>query len=142
MEKNNLKESIVKAGKGLWNTFPILVGTILFISLLVTLIPQDFYLKIFTSNIWIDSFIGSLVGSVSAGNPVVSYIIGGELLKKGIGLIAVTAFIVSWATVGFVHLPAESYLLGKKFALVRNLISFFFSILVAVLVFFILEVGL
>ena len=140
MAKKNFKQSVKKAGKMLWKAFPLILGTILLVSLITSLIPQEFYVKIFTKNIWIDSFIGSLIGSISAGTPLVSYILGGEFLEKGVGLIAVTAFIVAWVTVGVVQLPAESYLLGKKFAIIRNLLSFLFSILVAILTVVILEV--
>ena len=132
------KLAVFQAGKMFWKVSPLILGTILLISLIVTLIPQSFYLKIFTQNIWFDSFVGSLIGSISAGNPITSYILGGELLKIGVGLIAVTAFLVAWVTVGIVQLPAESMILGRKFALIRNLLSFIFAIIVAVLTFFIL----
>ncbi len=139
MKKNNLREAIFKAGKGLWNTFPFILGTILLVSLIVTLIPKSFYVSIFRGNLLTDSFIGSLVGSISAGNPITSYIMGGELLEQGISLIAVTAFLVSWVTVGFVQLPAESFMLGKRFAILRNFSSFIFAIIVAILTFLILS---
>lgn len=133
------KQAVFKAGKMLWNVTPLILGTILLVSLIVTLIPQSFYLKVFTQNIWFDSFIGSLIGSVSAGNPLMSYILGGELLAQGISLIAVTAFLVAWVTVGIVQLPAESMILGRRFAIWRNLLSFVFAIIVALLTVLILE---
>ncbi len=74
------------------------------------------------------------MGSLFAGNPINSYIIGGELLKQGVGLVAVTAFLVSWITVGFVSLPGEIMFLGKKFAILRNVLAFLFSIIIAVVV--------
>jgi hypothetical protein len=116
-----------------YRVLPLILGTILLVSLLVTIIPKSFYLAVFQGNVVLDPVIGSAVGSVSAGNPLVSYIIGGELLKQGISLIAVTAFIVAWVTVGFVQLPAESMILGKKFAFIRNILSFVFAIVVALL---------
>jgi uncharacterized membrane protein YraQ (UPF0718 family) len=130
--KNNFKNSVKKAGKSLWRMFPIILGTILLVSLANTLIPKSFYTSIFGGNI-IDPIIGSAVGSILAGNPVVSYILGGELLKHGISLIAVTAFILSWVTVGLVQLPAEASILGKKFALTRNITAFILSIFGAVI---------
>ena len=62
-----------------------------------------------------------------------SYVIGGELLKNGVSLVAVMAFIVSWVTVGTVQLPAESLMLGRKFALLRNGISLIMAIAISVL---------
>ena len=129
----SMKESILKASKGLWKMFPIILGTILLVSLISALVPQSFYSRIFTGNHFLDPFIGSLIGSISAGIPLISYILGGELLKQGISLLAVTAFLVAWVTVGIIQLPAEMMILGKKFALLRNLISFVFAIIVAII---------
>lgn len=131
-EKPDLKQSTFKAAKALYRALPLILGTILLASL-SSLIPKSFYTKIFSENIIADSFIGSLIGSISAGNPISSYILGGELLKQGVSLIAVTSFIVAWVTVGIIQLPAESFMLGKKFAITRNVLSFIFSIIVAII---------
>jgi hypothetical protein len=45
----------------------------------------------------------------------------------------VTAFLVAWVTVGIIQLPAEIMMLGKRFAITRNILSFIFSILVAIM---------
>uniref|UniRef100_A9A735 Permease n=1 Tax=Methanococcus maripaludis (strain C6 / ATCC BAA-1332) TaxID=444158 RepID=A9A735_METM6 len=136
----SLKSSTKKSAKSLWNAFPLIVGTILLVSLITTLVPKSFYLKIFSKSTILDSFIGSLIGSISAGNPIVSYVLAGELLNEGISLIAVTAFLVSWVTVGIIQLPAESAILGKRFAFLRNITSFGLSIIVAIITVSILQV--
>lgn len=142
-EQNKFKEfkqALFQAARGLWNASPLIIGTILLVSLISTLIPKVWYSKIFTGNSFIDSFLGSLAGSVSAGSPIISYIIAGELSKQGVGLVAITAFIVAWVTVGVVQLPAESAILGKKFAITRNLLSFLFSIIIAIVLVSILNI--
>jgi len=132
MDIIRIKESIRKSARALYRSLPLILGTILLVSLMLALIPKSFYLKIFTNNQILDPLIGSFIGSVSAGNPLVSYIIGGELLKQGISLLAVISFIVAWVTVGIIQLPAESFMLGKKFAIIRNISAFILAILVAV----------
>ncbi len=139
MKKNRFKNSMFKAAKSLVNTLPIIFGTILLFSLIITIIPKSFYLSIFKNSIF-DPILGSLVGSISAGNPITSYILGGEFLEQGVGLMAVTAFLVAWVSVGVIQLPAESMILGKKFAVLRNLSSFIFAIIVAILTVIILGV--
>ena len=139
-KESNLKESFSVAAKRLGKMFPIMMGVILLVSLFITLIPKSFYVLAFRGNVFIDSFIGAIIGSISTGIPITSYIIGGELLEQGISLVAVTAFIVTWVTVGVIQFPAEAFLLGKKFALRRNVISFIFSIIVAILTVLILGV--
>jgi len=135
-----MRQSALKAAKGLWMSAPMILGTILLVSLISAIVPGLFYTSVFSKNAFLDSFIGSLIGSVSAGNPITSYIFGGEMLNQGVGLTAVTAFIVSWVTVGLIQLPAESAILGKKFTLIRNLIAFVFSIIVAIITVLILGV--
>ncbi len=125
--------AINKAAKNLLKSLPIILGTVLSVALINVLIPPSFYAKIFTKHILLDSLIGDLIGSLLAGNPVTSYILGGEFLDQGISLAAVTAFIVAWVTVGIIQLPAESVILGKRFALLRNMSSFVLSIFAALI---------
>ena len=140
-ENNKLiKQALFKAIKGLWMAFPMILGTILLISLISAIVPKSFYTSIFSQNSFLNSLIGSLVGSISAGNPITSYIFGGEMLNQGIGLITVTAFLVSWVTVGLIQLPAESAILGRKFAIIRNITAFILSIFVAIITVLILGV--
>ena len=113
---------------------PIIIGVLLLISLVNATIPAEAYAGLFTGNVLIDPVLGAAFGSIAGGNPITSYIIGGELIAAHISLTAVTAFILSWVTVGLISLPAEMDLLGKRFAVIRNLLSFLFSILIALLV--------
>ncbi len=124
----NLKRAIFRAGSSLWKMLPIILGTILLVSLVNVLVPRNFYLSLFRGNLFLDSLIGGLVGSILVGNPVMSYILGGEFLERGVSLVAVTSFILAWVTVGVVQLPAEATILGKKFAIIRNVISFILAI--------------
>ncbi|MBU0536281.1 MAG: permease [Nanoarchaeota archaeon] len=131
-DKKQLKQAVFKAAKQLWRTFPVLVGAMLLVSLASALIPKEIYAAIFSLNPILDSFIGAFIGSILAGNPVTSYILGGEFLKQGVSLVAVSAFLIAWVTVGIVQLPAESMLLGRRFAFIRNITAFFFAIISAV----------
>jgi hypothetical protein len=134
MASSVYRESATKT----WNSFrqnaPILLGMLLLISLFIKSVPKSLYSSVFTGNLVLDPFLGAVFGSITTGNPLNSYIIGGELLAQGIGMVAITAFILSWVTVGLVQLPAESLMLGKRFSLARNLVSFLTAIIAAILV--------
>jgi uncharacterized membrane protein YraQ (UPF0718 family) len=119
---NNFKQSI-----------PILLGVILLIAMITTAVPTDIFKKIFSGNFIFDSLIGAAIGSIAAGNPITSYVIGGELLVQGISLIAVTAFILTWVTIGIVQMPAEILMLGKRFAITRNILAFLSAIIISIL---------
>ena len=126
----NPKEAIRKAAKAMGAAFPMIIGIIILISLFNTLVPTSSYKILFRGTIF-DPVVGALLGSIVAGNPVTSYLISGDLLKQGISLLAVTAFMVAWVTVGVIQLPAEIQFLGKKFAIARNVSAFLFSLVVA-----------
>ncbi len=129
----NTKKSFVKTANSFRQVLPIILGMILLVSLSLVAIPKNFYANIFTGDKIIDPLFGAIFGSIAAGNPITSYIIGGELLKQGISLIAITAFILAWVTVGIIQLPAESLMLGKRFAVTRNIASFVTALIVAIL---------
>jgi len=130
----NFFRSARKTGRSFLQILPVLLGVLLLLSLISAAVPPEVYGDIFTGNGVIDPFLGALFGSVAGGNPITSYIIGGELLSVNVSLAAVTAFILSWVTVGLISLPAEMEIMGRRFAVVRNLVSFLFAIVVAVLV--------
>ncbi|MCK4456785.1 MAG: hypothetical protein KAW39_03505 [Thermoplasmata archaeon] len=109
----------------------MLIGVVLLLGLFRTFVSKETISSVFTGDVMSDTLIGALIGSVSAGNPILSYIIGGELLNEHVSLFAVTSFIVAWVTVGMVQLPAEAAILGKRFAIVRNILSFILAILVS-----------
>jgi uncharacterized membrane protein YraQ (UPF0718 family) len=131
--EKNIKKAAISAVKPIYRALPILVGAVLLVSLASTLIPKQAFTELFKMNLIVDPIIGSALGSILAGNPITSYILGGEFLNLGISLVAVTAFLVAWVTVGIVQLPAEIMMLGKKFSITRNILSFIFSIIVAII---------
>ena len=128
-----MKKVFKKTLFGFIQVMPILLGVLLLVSYAIIAIPEQFYMKLFRGEVVTDSVLGALIGSVSGGNPVTSYILAGKFLDQGVSLVAVTAFILAWVTVGVIQLPAESLMLGKRFAITRNLVSFISAIVIAIL---------
>lgn len=133
MTPNPYKQALADTLRSLRRSLPILSAMLLLLSLASVLIPKTLYRRVFTGDVLLDPLIGALVGSLSAGNPVTSYIIGGELKAQGVSMLAVTAFLAAWVTVGVIQYPAEALMLGRKFAMVRNAVSFVSSLVLAVL---------
>lgn len=127
-----MKTAFQKTLQNIKISIPIVVAVLMLVSLVNPLI-QKYYPQIFTGNYFIDPLLGAIAGTVSFGIPIASYVTGGELLKEGVSLIAVAAFILSWSTVYFVMLPLEISFLGKKFAILRSSLNFITSIIVAIL---------
>ncbi len=137
--KNHLKDTFKKTIRTFINVLPIIVGMILATSLVVTMFPEQVSSGLFGNGEIIDTLLGASIGSIAAGHPLASYLLGGELLGGGVSLIAVTALVVTWVTVGIVQLPAEALMLGTRFALYRNIISFISAISIAFLTVYTLQ---
>ncbi|MCP3867208.1 MAG: hypothetical protein GY703_03760 [Gammaproteobacteria bacterium] len=132
-ENHQLVQTLKKTVSMFVGILPILAGVLLLTGLLLEYFPVESAAGWFGNNDILDALTGTVFGSVAAGHPLTGYVLGGELLANGISLVAVTALLVSWVTVGSVQFPAEALMLGRRFALYRNLLCFGFSILIAIL---------
>ncbi len=120
------------SAKQLTFLLPVLIGVILLVGLFNVFISRKLLFFLFPGNTFGDLLSGSFLGSLMAGNPITSYVIGGELLAYGVSLFGVTAFMIAWVSVGLVQLPAEMAALGRKFALIRNVLFFVASIVISI----------
>ena len=126
-----MKKAFFKTTQVFKTVLPMLTGVLLLVSLLHQFFKNN-YQYWFSGNLILDPLIGAIAGSISFGMPETSYVAGGELLHAGVSLLAVTAFIMSWTTVGLIMIPLEASTLGIRFAIVRNILNFIFSLLVAI----------
>jgi hypothetical protein len=130
-----------KAAQAAWQTaatfvrtIPIVLAVLALACLVTAAVPAERISEVLPMESVLGPMLGAAVGSVAAGHPLTSYILAGELSVAGAGLATITALIVSWVTVGIVHLPAEAAILGARFALWRNAISFVLAIVMAYVV--------
>lgn len=114
MQKQRLQASLRKTIWIFINLLPIIIGMLLLTNLVVTVFPEELSAGLFGLSDLLDALMGASVGSIASGHPMASYLLGGELLQSGVSLIAVTALIVSWVSVGIVQLPAEILMLGVR----------------------------
>jgi len=118
---------------------PMILAIIGLVGLFQSYITEEMLASVFNGNAVHDTLVGTLAGMVAVGQAIVSYILGGELLKEGVSLYAVTAFVLAWVTLGVVQLPMEASVLGIGFTWRRNLLAFCSTILVAVITVRLLE---
>ena len=137
--ENHLRDSLHKTIRTFINILPIIVGMLLLTSLVITVFSEQISSGLFGNGDILDTLLGASIGSIATGHPLASYLLGGELLGGGVSLIAVTALVVTWVTVGIVQLPAEVLMLGARFAVYRNIISFIAAIAIAFLTVYTLQ---
>ena len=130
-ENNSVKEAFKKAVIGFFSMLPMLFAIILLLGIFDTYITNEILVSFFIGNDFVDTITGTVMGAVLTGNPIISYLLGGELKAAGISLFAVTAFILSWVTLGLVQLPAEVEIFGFRFTFYRTLFTFITTILVS-----------
>ena len=126
-----LQTASINTLKSLWMIAPMLLAVIALVGLFETYITPQMIHSFFDGNILHDTILATTAGAVSIGQPFLSYIIGGELLKEGISLYAVTAFILSFVTLGVIQLPLEFSIFGARFTIIRNLLSIVFAFIVS-----------
>jgi len=129
--QTKIKQAAISSSKSLLKLTPMLLAIIALVGLFKVFITPEMLKTLFQGAPFYDTFIGVLTGGVSVGQPFLSYIIGGELLKEGVSYYAVVAFILSYVTLGVVQLPMEFSVFGLKFTLAKNLLSFLFAFIVS-----------
>lgn len=123
-----------QAALSIYYMLPMILGVLGLSAILITFIKPEQVKQVFTGMPLTDTIYGLLLGAIMMGNAVLSYILGGELLKMGISLYAVTAFLLAWITLGIVQIPMEIEFFGKRFVIVRNMMAIVFTLITSLLI--------
>ncbi len=127
----HIRQALKQTLLSLWRIVPVLLSVIGLIGLFEALVTPQMLKTLFGGTALYEMAVGVATGGISVGQPFLSYAIGEALLKDGVSLYGVTAFVLSFVTLGVVQLPLEISLFGGRFTLVRNLLSLIFAFLVA-----------
>ena len=107
---------------------PMIGAIALLIGLFQAFVSREMLFSLFSGRPFPDTLLGAGFGSILAGNPVNSYVLGDALMRMGVSPYAAAALMVTWVTIGLVQLPAEAASLGGRFALTRNAVAFLVSL--------------
>lgn len=77
--------------------------------------------------------LGELTGSIMMGPVASGYPIAKYLFDNGAEVSLISAFLLSWVLIGFVSVSIEFKELGKRFALVRNIITLISIIIISMI---------
>lgn len=111
-----------------------IIAIIFMIGLVLTFIPPETIKTVLgTSNIYFSTFISALVGSITLIPAFVAFPLVGSLVDVGASTVPAVAFLTTLTMVGIVTFPLEKKEFGTKFAVMRNLFSFGFAIIIALL---------
>ncbi len=133
-DKPTFTKVLKQAALNIYYVSPMILGVLGLSAILITFVTSEQVKTVFTGNPVTDTLYGTLMGGVMMGNAMISYILGGELLKMGISLYAVTAFLLAWVSLGYVQIPMEISFFGKRFTIIRNIMAIIFTLLISILI--------
>ncbi len=134
-DRNKTALALKKAAKALEGIMPQFVVVLVLVSLTLAVVNNEMISKILGGSSGILGVLGaSLVGAITLVPGFVAFPVAAALLNDGAGVIQVAAFVSSLMMVGIITLPMEIKYFGKKAAIWRNSLAFFFSLAAAVFV--------
>jgi len=113
---------------------PAFATMLIFVSIVLYLFPEkaiSYYLG--NGNKYIASLIASLIGSLAIIPGFVAFPLAGILLKKGVAYMTLSAFTTTLMMVGVLTYPVEKAYFGVRVTIIRNVISFFIALVVALM---------
>lgn len=131
-DKKKTFEGMKKSKKMMGNMASEIIAIIFLIVLILTFIPPETIKMVLgSSNVLLTTILAALAGSITLIPAFVAFPLVGSLVKAGANIVPVVAFITTLTMVGIVTFPLEKKEFGTKFTLVRNLLSFGFAIVIA-----------
>lgn len=128
-----LKQAFKKAFISFISMTPMLLGVVGLVGLMQVYITPDMLSRFFGYGSILDILAGTFAGAISMGQGMISYVVADGLKEQGVSIYALSAFILSWVTLGFVQIPAEVSVFGVRFTLYRNILTLISTVLVAYL---------
>lgn len=134
-DRDKTGQSLKSAKTMMGNMLSDIIGVLMLIGLVLALMsPETIERLIGGESGWFAVMMAALAGTITLIPAFVAFPLIGSLRDSGAGIMTLTAFLTTLTMVGFVTFPLESKTFGKKFALLRNGVSFIFAILIAITV--------
>lgn len=113
---------------------PAFLGMLMLVSIVLFLIPDRVISQYLgSSNIFTGVLFASFLGSITLMPGFIAFPLCGILLKKGVLYMVLSAFTTTLMMVGILTYPIEKAYFGTKVTIIRNIISLFIALIVAVM---------
>ena len=125
-----IKISFIKFKK----IFPIFITMLILVSIILFLFPDEVISNYLGNSCkFISVLLASFFGSITLMPGFVAFPLSGILLTKGVPYMVLSAFTTTLMMVGIITFPLEKEYFGVKVTVIRNIISFFIALIVAVI---------
>ncbi len=133
--KKKTKMVLKKAYKSFMNILPQMLGIMMLVGFSLSILsPEQISSLVGENSGYLGTFVAAVVGSISLLPGFVAFPLAAALKNNGAGYMQLAALISSLMMVGIITLPVEISYFGKKASITRNVLAFFFSIIVAIVI--------
>ncbi|MCX6063531.1 MAG: permease [Caldiserica bacterium] len=124
-DRHKTKKALISTGKIALNVLPVLFFIFILMGVINIYVTKHLVVELLGtgSGMW-GILIGELVGAIALIEPAAVFPFSGSLLAKGASYGVIYAFASTAVLIGIATLPAELKFMGKKFTIVRNVLTF------------------
>jgi uncharacterized membrane protein YraQ (UPF0718 family) len=127
------RQALRLARRSLLALAPNLLGMVALVGVVLALLPPDLLSELFRRSGLAGFALISVIGALVTMPAPVAFPLAGSLLKLGVSLPSLAAFITTLTMVGTVTAPLEAAHFGKRFTVVRQGLSFLLAITIGAL---------
>ena len=107
---------------------------LIIVSIILSLLPNRIIADYLGgSNMFEGVILASAIGSITLMPGFIAFPLCGILLSRGVSYTVLSAFTTTLMMVGFVTFPIEKKYFGTKVTIIRNGMSFFIAVIVAIM---------
>lgn len=134
-DKKKTIMALKKAWKAFENILPEFLVVILLVGVLLAVLNPETISKIIGSESgWFGVILAAIIGSITLIPGFVAFPTAAILLENGAGYMQIAAFVSTLMMVGIITMPVEIKYFGRKISIIRNILAFFFSFIVALII--------
>ncbi len=133
-DRNKTYKAVRIGFKKFTRILPAFATMLILVSIILALVPDSLILHYLgKSNMSKGVVMATLFGSITLMPGFIAFPLCGILLQKGVTYTVISAFTTTLMMVGFVTFPIERKYFGAKVAAIRNALSLFIAVVVAVM---------
>ena len=134
-DRDKTKRALAIAARTFLSILPAVLAIIIVIGLILGFVPREKISEVVGERAGFKGILlVALFGAVLHIPSLISFPLAASLLEGGASVSSVAVFIASLTMIGVVTLPLEIRELGRRFALLRNALSFIAAIIIGLII--------
>mgnify|MGYP006269740295 CR=1 FL=1 len=131
-DRGKTRRALVKSGRAFVRILPEFIVVIVAAGIILAFIePEVISRMIGEESGFLGVLTASVVGSISLMPGFVAFPLASAILKQGAGIMQIGAFVSALMMVGVITFPVERTVFGTRVTIMRNLLAFVFTFIVA-----------